>query len=38
MVVDTEWNGVNYYGFAPTDSDIRPDTDSLESAGLLADG
>ena len=22
MVVDTDWNGVNYYGFAPADSDI----------------
>lgn len=22
MVVDTDWGGVNYYGFAPTDSDI----------------
>ena len=20
MVVDTDWNGINYYGFAPTDS------------------
>ena len=23
MVVDTDWNGVNYYGFAPADSEIR---------------
>jgi hypothetical protein len=22
MVVDTDWNGINYYGFAPTDSDV----------------
>jgi hypothetical protein len=21
--VDTDWNGVNYYGFAPGDSEIR---------------
>ncbi|OUS97328.1 hypothetical protein CA951_02985 [Rhodococcus sp. NCIMB 12038] len=21
MVVDTDWNGVNYYGFAPTGSE-----------------
>jgi len=23
LVVDTDWNGVNYYGFAPEDSEIR---------------
>ena len=23
LVVDTDWNGVNYYGFAPEDSAIR---------------
>jgi hypothetical protein len=22
MVIDTDWNGINYYGFAPVDSDI----------------
>lgn len=22
MVVDTDWSGINYYGFAPVDSDI----------------
>jgi hypothetical protein len=22
MVVDTDWNGINYYGFAPADSDV----------------
>ena len=23
MVVDTDWNGINYYGFAPHDSEIK---------------
>lgn len=23
LIVDTDWNGVNYYGFAPGDSEIR---------------
>lgn len=23
LVVDTDWNGVNYYGFAPEDSEIK---------------
>ncbi|GAA2435227.1 hypothetical protein [Mycolicibacterium llatzerense] len=23
LVVNTDWNGVNYYGFAPADSEIR---------------
>lgn len=34
MVVDTDWNGVNYYGFAPTDSEITSHADSVDSAGL----
>jgi hypothetical protein len=23
FVVDTDWNGINYYGFAPEDSEIK---------------
>lgn len=23
LVVDTDWNGINYYGFAPEDSEIK---------------
>jgi hypothetical protein len=38
MVVNTDWNGVNYYGFAPTDNEDNSYTDSVESAGLPTDG
>lgn len=38
MVVDTDWNGINYYGFAPTDSEDTSYTDSVKSAGLPTDG
>lgn len=36
LVVDTDWNGINYYGFAPADSEIKF-AQRLESAENAVD-